>query len=287
MIKYPEYLRPKLIVKPYPKYHTGDYFEEFFFKKIIEDNPNLEINGYKYLPIFWTNCYVNKTFSDVSVDIQSYLDTLDPNDKYFMISQHADCYYENIPENTIVFSMGGNKVGKNVIPIPLICSPIVTKEREKDILFSFVGSNTHPVRLKIAEHFNNDPDFLVYLKSWSIGIKDIELELFIEVISRTKFTLCPRGYGKTSFRLYESIQMDSVPVYITDETWLPWENEIDWNESIIIVHPDNFKDIKNIILNTDYDSKVKNLRRIYKDYLTYDRVYYNIIKLLKNDNFSV
>ena len=31
------------------------------------------------------------------------------------------------------------------------------------------------------------------------------------------FSLCPRGYGPTSFRLYESIQLGSIPVYIAED----------------------------------------------------------------------
>ena len=38
----------------------------------------------------------------------------------------------------------------------------------------------------------------------------------------------PRGYGPTSFRLYESIEMQSIPIYISDEFILPYSNIIDW-----------------------------------------------------------
>ena len=36
------------------------------------------------------------------------------------------------------------------------------------------------------------------------------------------FGLAPRGYGPTSFRLYETMQMDAVPIYISDVFWLPF-----------------------------------------------------------------
>ncbi len=278
-----EILRPKSLIPPYPKYHEGDYFEEFFFKKFVEENPNLEINGYKYLPIFWTNCYVNQVFYGERYDIQSYLNSLDPNGKYFMVSQHDDCCYERVPENTLMFSMGGNKVGENIIPIPLICSPIKYEKTKKNILVSFIGSTTHPIRNQIYRKYNSDSDFHFSIKNWSIEVSDTELNNFIDITARSKFSLCPRGYGKSSFRLYEAMQLKSVPIYVTDYEWLPWKNEINWDDIIISVNQNNIGNIKDIIIDTDHKKKITNISKLYDEYFTYGGVYKNIIKRLKND----
>jgi hypothetical protein len=48
------------------------------------------------------------------------------------------------------------------------------------------------------------------------------------------FALCPRGYGPTSFRLYEAMQMGCVPVYITDQAWLPFKDEILWDQTAVL-----------------------------------------------------
>jgi hypothetical protein len=41
----------------------------------------------------------------------------------------------------------------------------------------------------------------------------------------TKYNLCPRGYGRNSFRFAESIQMGRVPVFLWDDVpWIPYEN---------------------------------------------------------------
>ena len=37
--------------------------------------------------------------------------------------------------------------------------------------------------------------------------------LFKQIMSKSYFSICPRGYVSTSFRLYESIQAGIVPVY--------------------------------------------------------------------------
>lgn len=44
------------------------------------------------------------------------------------------------------------------------------------------------------------------------------------LIQNTKFNLAPRGYGRTSYRLAEIIQIGRTPVYIYDDySWLPYE----------------------------------------------------------------
>jgi hypothetical protein len=43
-------------------------------------------------------------------------------------------------------------------------------------------------------------------------------------ISRSKFNLAPRGFGRTSYRLAEIIQIGRIPVYLYDDiSWLPYE----------------------------------------------------------------
>ena len=43
-------------------------------------------------------------------------------------------------------------------------------------------------------------------------------------MDRSRFNLCPRGYGRSSYHLAETIQMGRVPVYLYDDTaWIPYE----------------------------------------------------------------
>ena len=188
MLRKTQILRPNSLIPPYPNYHKGDYFEEFFYKKFITKYSDLQINEFKYIPIFWTNCYTNKVFSKSDYNIQEILNNLDENQKYFTISQHDDCVYENLPKNTIVFSMGGNKKGKNIIPIPLICSPIPKIKNDKKYKISFVGSLTHPLRNQIYNYFKNDNDFIFFVKNWQLISYLYVFKLFINPIGDKFFS---------------------------------------------------------------------------------------------------
>ena len=285
MLEITKNLRPQSLIPPYPNYHEGDYFEEYFFKRFIEEFPNLSVNGFKYIPIFWTNCYTNKVFGQKSYQIQKQLDLLDVNEQYFTVSQHDDCVYEKLPQKTLIFSMGGNKVGSNIIPLPLICSPISKTEKIKDIKVSFIGSLTHQIRETLYNFYKTNPSFFFKVKGWELMTDKENIQNFIDVTSRSEFTLAPRGYGKSSFRLYEAMQLESIPIYVYDDPWLPWKNDVDWDRLILKVPVENIPNIEYYIDNIDKKSFLSYKNEIYDDFFSFGGVYQNIIKRLKNDNF--
>ena len=100
----------------------------------------------------------------------------------------------------------------------------------KDLLFSFVGSTyTHLVRedimrLKHARAFLFDSSPRVRDVTWyERDARTVEAlyTQFKEVLGRTRFALCPRGYSASSMRLFEAMQAGCVPVLISDRIVLP------------------------------------------------------------------
>lgn len=281
MYEITEKLRPVSLLVPYPNYHKGDYFEEYFFKRFVKEYPNAEVYGIRYIPIFWTNCYTNRVFRGANYDIQNTLNNLNRFDKYFTISQHDDCVIEQLPKNTIIFSMGGNKTGSNIVPIPLICSPIGVNNKKKEINVSFVGSLTHRLRADLYNRYKDDNDFIFVTKEWNWDSGSKYVDIFKDIVSKSYFTLAPRGYGKTSFRLYEAMQLDSVPIYIYDEPWLPWKRDLDWSKFCVLINENNICNIKEVLRDVDYHKLITHKNEIYSDYFTYDGVYMNIIRHLE------
>ena len=58
-------------------------------------------------------------------------------------------------------------------------------------------------------------------------------ESFLDILTRSAFALCPRGYGKTSFRICESLEVGVIPVYIYDDPWIPFGHKLDFEVTII------------------------------------------------------
>lgn len=220
--------RPSATYPVYPPYHEGPYLEDYVFQRFQEDEREFDRI---FIPVGWTTCYIeNKT-----TGLQDLLNTLDRSKKYFTVSQHDDAIREQLPPDTLCFNAGGNGGG---IPIPLICSPIpseIIPPHRPAIMGSFIGSITHPIRANLMISLKDHGDYAFRTKRWTDSVSNQELMTFIEITSRSMFSFCPRGYGKSSFRLYESLQIGAIPVYIYDTPWIPFQDELDWSEFCVLV----------------------------------------------------
>jgi hypothetical protein len=274
---------PKPKYSVYPLYHQGYYLEEYFMNKFLNSGTEYER---QYIPVSWTSCYNDNHNLH---HLQYYLNSFDLKEKYFVVCQHDDApKHHKLPPDTFVFSAGGNYNGPGKIPIPLICSKIpieyINTNINKDIFCSFVGSATHPIRTQIIQQYKNDFDFVLNCGAWNPQISQNALHNFINTTLRSKYTLCPRGYGTTSFRLYEAMQLNTVPVYISDVHDLPWSDELDWNEFCVLIKPNEINSIKEIlkkITEDDYNTMLNKCKQVYEKCFTLDGMYDNIIRRLQ------
>lgn len=279
------YLRIKYPTTPYPCYHQGLYLEEYFCDYFIKNCLDKEHSRY-YLPIFWTNIYLKNWIHNYNNPvIQCYLNTIPKDKKYFIVSQHDDAPSEKIDHLDVdVYSAGGNY--PKGIPIPLTCSPIPDDgvKMEKSIFCSFVGSETHDVRRKTIEYCKKDNDFHISSKTWQYNINKSDLDIFRETTKKSVFTICARGYGKQSFRFYETLQLGSIPVYIYDDVpYLPFSNELNYNSFCIVLDVKNIQNLKDILRSktqSEIDAMLKNGKEAYENFFTLDKVCEKIISLV-------
>lgn len=280
-IQTPDIFKPSPKYPTYPPYHQGLYLEDYFIKywKDLEIECEREFIG-----VSWTSYYNNGCNRNM---LQSYLNSLDKSKKYFVVCQHDDAPSEMLPPDTLIFSAGGNVTGKNVIPIPLVCSPIPNNvSYTKDIFCSFVGSTTHPtykyrIRQKLYQKYKDV--FYFNQDTWQSQVSSNKLNNFIEITSRSKFALAPRGYGPTSFRLYEIMQLNCVPVYVSDVHYIPWKDEIDWQNTAVLIGENQINDIQDIlsgISEEKYKFMLQTININYQKYFTLQSVCKNIVKKL-------
>jgi len=267
--------RPSPEYSTYPPYHEGLYLEDRFYELYKENNI---ISNRFYIPVFWTTCYCDNKIHG----LQEAISRLNPNMKYFTVAQHDDAIREVLPPNTICFNAGGNGGG---IPIPLVCSPIKDnikpKFEQRDIFCSFVGSITHPIRTILYNILNDNDKYHFSAKYHNPSVSQSELENFLNITSRSIFSLCPRGYGRSSFRLYEVMQLGSIPVFVYDDKWIPFEDDINWDDFCVLIHSDNISDIDNILSSYSED-KIKqmqsNLYKYWKENFTMESIFKKIIE---------
>ncbi len=278
-----EYAGPR-----FPPYIEGCALEEGLFRYYLLNKDKFSGLKHKIIPIYWTAYYHWQRDHKSDKCVSLYLDALDKAGFYFTVAQHADAVKEALPPHVIVFSAGGRRsVEKKMaghVPIPLIINKIppsllgtpVPLEKRK-YLFSFIGAVTHEVRARLYEKFaNQDPRFYFGPpKKQSSHVDMSEFEHFVRITRDSQFVLCPRGTGPTSFRLYETLQLGAVPVYIYDEPWLPYMKELDWSEFCVLVHVRDVDKIPVILKGyslVQIEAMLKKAEALYEEYFSIDGV---------------
>ena len=256
MVAVPEKFRPHIKME----YPPGNklIFEEWFFKQ--QTWKNLQ-GGRTYLPVFWTSYYVNNNYgkNQSAIDeLQQYINTLPTDKKYYTIVQYDDGILNNLSKLDIqVFSMNANETE---FPLPLIGEHLpdepVYSAGERKYLANFIGrGDTHPLRQQMLQVVKDLPGYYVSTINHGTGMYRTFLE-------QSTFTLCPRGYGKTSFRIAEALAAGSIPVYISDEFILPFQH--DFNDYGLVVQP---ADIANLdkLLKAVKPEEINRLRQAGKE----------------------
>jgi len=186
-------------------------FEEWFF-----DNFDSSIKTKReYLPIFFTSFYVNNRYGKDQASMsmmQRMIDNLDRSKKYYTVLQYDDGIMNNISHLDIkVFGSGGGRID---YPLPLLCQPHATFENfERTFFANFMGVMNHPIRKQMKDTLK--------MPKYFIRDKEFSIDDYCRIMAQSTFTLCPRGYGLTSFRIVEALQQGSIPVYISDKFIIP------------------------------------------------------------------
>ena len=98
-----------------------------------------------------------------------------------------------------------------------------------------------------------------------------------EILNKSIFTLAPRGYGYTSFRIYEAILAGSIPIYIWEnKKIIPFKEELNWNEFSVIIEEKDIMNLPNILKNCNIEKMQKKIQEV-REIFTFEGTY-NYIK---------
>jgi hypothetical protein len=260
--------------------HHGPWLENYFYIHWCLRKNEARSITWKYIPVFWTDYYAankHETEKARSRIREWLLPKIENDEKYFTIVQHAEGIGFELPENVVVFAAGG--VGD--IPVPLPKPAWFNRNRTRDIRISFMGRltgavNITGVRGKMYGLLKNDKDC-----HFGIGT----FFEFKDIIERSIFSLCPRGYGRTSFRLMESLAAGSIPIYIWDDVeWLPYKELLEWEKMVISINASELEKLPDLLKDYD-DVRVKEMRqeieKVYPEYFSMNGIAERITDMLK------
>lgn len=255
MMFVPEKFRPHIKVE-YPK-NNFTIFEEWFFDHAVDADRI-------YLPIFFTSYQVNHSYGKDHKsmrDLQEFVDSIDRSKKYYLPCQYDDGPLVDFKDLDVkVFGSGGGRID---FPIPLVTMPHpYTFDRRRDIFCSFAGGMTHPIRTEIVRRYSG---------KYVIPKKTIPIDEYCGLMARSTFALCPRGYGKSSFRICEALQYGAIPVYISDDFIVPGNQY--FGEYGITLHSDAVRTLDRVLHELPIEM-IESLqeagKRVYKDLFSYE-----------------
>jgi hypothetical protein len=117
-------------------------------------------------------------------------------------------------------------------------SEIAARGAQRDLLFSFMGARNHRFRRSVLAlrderaHIEDTHAFSIWFPP---GPAEAERrrQTFADVMARSKFVLCPRGAGTSSFRLFETMEAGRAPVVLSD-LWVEPHGP-DWSRFLVRV----------------------------------------------------
>jgi hypothetical protein len=234
----------------------------------IKDNSIVISDDYELMPYplsHWINSFGVHSVNKVLLDLQS-------NKKRIFICQHNFVGQLEFLPTDLVFTPHSS-LDDNFISIPHIAINWNKKyiKDKKKYKFSFLGSSkTHPIRKKIIglypENCFDSGEYWGLDKNMSQDFN----ENYIKMLGESYFSLCPRGTGLSTVRLFESIYMNSIPVIISDGYDKPISEMISWDDFSITIEENNLDKIEKIInslTTTEIEEKQKKLKFVNDNYI--------------------
>lgn len=251
-----------------------DYLEYIVKSSLLTQSPDEA--DWHYLPVFWTRWHLNHDYAKSGVDeLQSEVSRvlIEPK-KTFTICQYDDGPLINLGSAVVFLSSRKTSAGKdipllrNVLKLPFI-------KPRKRYLASFVGRlGTDPVRKEMANILSRNKD--VFIEDGDKGQK-----FFVTRTLQSYTALCPRGYGGSSFRFFEAMQLGVVPLLIGDIDTRPFKKFIDWDEiSLYVDNPDKLSSVLNRLNRKQLQTMGSKARAVYLEHLEYGKWPAYVIKEL-------
>jgi hypothetical protein len=263
--------------------------EEFIYDYLTRHQETIHTT-LVYLPIYWTNLqnHPNFTSSIAKYDLllQRALQTMPPETRYVTMVQHDDGPRLTLPKNTIIM---GACTG--TVPLPLLYEDTThhleqqTRLQQRPWLASFVGTDTHPVRAAMVRHLTQQHITCHVKSSWSPSVPQDDAKRFIDTTLASRFCLAPRGYGRSSFRFFEAIQLDTIPIYVWDDIqWLPYQEVLDYDAFSVSLHVSELPMLHDRLASMsekDYERMVTHLHDV-KRWFTLEGMCEYIVTYLKD-----
>ena len=148
------------------------------------------------------------------------------------LKQCAKTFVADANLSTWERSLNPRTISMPALPLTVGCG----RERRRDVLASFRGVLSHPVRhalIKLHDPANGIVCEAVEAANHVGRIDALARAVdarYVELMERSVFALVPRGDALYSYRLTEALSFGCIPVVLSDGLVLPFDRTIDWSK---------------------------------------------------------
>lgn len=145
----------------------------------------------------------------------------------------------------------------------------------------------HAIRLKAMTLLSGDPDlrtnfvrrssfFQTEATNGPPGKQSDKLRMeFVRNIVDSDYTLCVRGAGNFSYRLYETLSCGRIPVFVDTDCVLPYESIIDWKRYCVYIDEkdiahigDRVAEFHSSLSPAQFEDLQWSCRRLWEEYIS-------------------
>jgi hypothetical protein len=141
----------------------------------------------------------------------------------------------------------------------------LTGERPRTRALRALGSER-----RIETNFVLRGDFLAGAHGDPAALVETRSE-YVQNMQQSDYILCVRGIGNFSYRLYETLSLGRIPVFVDTECVLPLEFEVDWRDHCVWVEEDEIDVIGDRILafhesvsDAEFEERQRACRRLWE-----------------------
>ena len=152
-----------------------------------------------------------------------------------------------------------------------------------DLLFSFQGRRAGKVRaaildLKYSDALIEDTSAINFFSADNPQADKIGRKRYREILGRSRFVLCPRGAGTSSFRLFETLACGRVPVILSDE-WVAPEG-VNWDSCSVRVPEAQATNLVSILVEREaqWPQMSDAAKQIYNDWFAPTAWFHRIVE---------
>lgn len=191
------------------------------------------------------------------------------DDPYKTIYDKKTISYQSKTEKPIVGYVGHAKGGF----VKLITSILVFLKENFDIFRKKIVSDyckfylSSQVRLKYLKIIQNSKKVVsnfIFRDKYRAGVKNQAQKIkttqeFFDNIKDSQYVFCMRGGGNFSVRLYETLAMGRIPLFVNTDCMLPLSKIVDWSNYCVIVDDSEIYQINQKLLDFHSSKNVQQL----------------------------